>query len=271
MEAWRQGNPRRWVEISADSVVYIDPGLDAPVVGKPAYVRYLEPLQGKIFYDGSEYVHPRAAAYGNTAVLTYNYHSLRKRADGRQERTSFWNTTEVYRRTGDEWRIVHTHWSYIQHHLPESLTVAALDVARGTDPLEGDAAAIWELETAAFERWRQGDPQGFLGLYAPEITTFDADTPTRLNGIEELKCEYSARARKIRYDRLEFGSPRLQFFGDAAVLFYQFVATTLHPDGTVESRTPWNSTKVYVKAGGNWKIVHAHWSYVKGQREDGGI
>jgi hypothetical protein len=69
--------------------------LNAPIVGKKAYLAYLEPLQGKIFYDASEYVSPRVEFYGKTAVLTYNYHSLLKKPDGQFERTSFWNTTEV--------------------------------------------------------------------------------------------------------------------------------------------------------------------------------
>jgi hypothetical protein len=95
MEEWRKGNPMKWIEISADDIIYIDPGLNAPIVGKKAYLAYLEPLQGKIFYDASEYVSPRVAFYGKTAVLTYNYHSLLKKPDGQFERTSFWNTTEV--------------------------------------------------------------------------------------------------------------------------------------------------------------------------------
>jgi hypothetical protein len=33
MEQWRQGNPLRWVEISTDDVVYVDPNLAAPVIG----------------------------------------------------------------------------------------------------------------------------------------------------------------------------------------------------------------------------------------------
>ena len=45
MEEWRKGNPMRWLEISADDVIYIDPGLTAPVVGKKAYIQYLEPLK----------------------------------------------------------------------------------------------------------------------------------------------------------------------------------------------------------------------------------
>lgn len=70
MEEWRKGNPMKWIEISADDVIYIDPGLNAPIVGKEAYIKYLEPLKGKIFYDASEYVKPNVALYGKTAVLT---------------------------------------------------------------------------------------------------------------------------------------------------------------------------------------------------------
>lgn len=271
MEAWRQGDPRRWVEISADSVVYIDPGLDAPVVGKPAYRRYLEPLAGKIFYDGSEYVDPLVAVFGKTAVLTYNYHSLRNDPSGRPERTSFWNTTEVYRRTDHGWRIVHTHWSYIQHQAPESLAISIPAAAPQTGALKEDAAEVWQLETSALERWSRGDPQGFLALAAPEITTFDAQTPARLNGLEALRQDNAGRAGEIRIDRLEFGNPWLQVFEDSVVLFYQFLAMALHPDGSVKSRTAWNATRVYIRTGGRWQIVHAHWSLVQGQREGGGI
>jgi ketosteroid isomerase-like protein len=114
MEEWRKGNPMRWVEISADDVVYIDPGLSAPIVGKADYIEYLKPLKGKIFYDGSEYVRPRVAVYGDLAVLTYNYHSLRHDPAGHKQRTSFWNTTEVYAKKDGRWKTVHSHWSLVK-------------------------------------------------------------------------------------------------------------------------------------------------------------
>jgi ketosteroid isomerase-like protein len=271
MEQWRQGNPMKWAEISGDEIIYIDPGLSAPLVGKAAYVQYLEPLRGKIFYDQSEYVRPQVVLYGNTAVLTYNYHSLRKDPNGRLERTSFWNTTEVYRLIEGQWRIVHTHWSYIKHHLPESLEVKIPVRMREGESLEGIAAEIMRLETGAMERWRKGDPSGFLDISAPEVTYFDTGTPARLNGFGELKKEYDQRVGKIHYDVMEFVNPHLQLFEDTAVLFYPFFSTTLNPDGTIKSRTPWNCTEVYAKTAGEWKIVHTHWSYINGRREDSGI
>jgi len=114
MEQWRQGKPLAWVDASADDISYLDPNLAAPIIGVEAYREYLRPLVGKVAYDASEYVQPRVARYGDLAVLTSNYHSLRRGADGTSQRTSFWNTTEVYRRAGDQWRIAHTHWSYVK-------------------------------------------------------------------------------------------------------------------------------------------------------------
>lgn len=271
MEEWRKGNPMKWLEISADEIIYIDPGLTAPIVGKKAYLQYLEPLKGKIFYDASEYIRPRVALYGNTAVLTYNYHSLKKDKNGRLQRTSFWNTTEVYRLISGEWKIIHTHWSYIKHHLPESLEIKIPVLMKDAKPLTGTAAEIMRLEAGAMERWRKGDPGGFLDISAPDVTYFDTGTAIRLNGFGKLKKEYDMRVGKIHYDVMEFVNPRFQVFEDSAVLHYQFFSTMLNPDGTIKSRMPWNSTEVYAKRGGGWKIVHTHWSYINGQREGGGI
>ena len=271
MEEWRKGNPMKWIEISADEIIYIDPGLNAPIVGKTAYIQYLDPLKGKIIYDASEYVSPRVALYGNMAVLTYNYHSLKKDKNGRLHRSSFWNTTEVYRLIKGEWKIIHTHWSYIKHHQPKSLEVKIPVLMKEAEPPAGTVAEIMRLETGAMERWRKGDPGGFLALSAPDVTYFDTGTPGRLNGYQELKKEYDKLVGKIHYDVMEFVNPRFQIFEDTAVLFYQFFSTTLNTDGTIKSRTPWNCTEVFAKIDGRWKIVHTHWSYINGQREDSGV
>lgn len=271
MEEWRKGNPMRWIEISADDIIYMDPGLNAPIVGKKAYIQYLEPLKGRVAYDASEYVNPRVAVYGDTAVLTYNYHSLQKGKDGRPQRTSFWNTTEVYRLIEGEWKIIHTHWSYIQHHRPANVEVKVPVPTKEPAPLSASAAEIMRLETEAMGRWRKGDPYGFLEISAPEVTYFDTGTPGRLNGRAELKKEYDKRVGMVHYDVMDFIDPRILAFEDSAVLFYNFLSTALKPDGAVNSRTPWNCTEVFAKTANGWKIVHTHWSYTKGEREGAGI
>lgn len=270
MERWRQGDPLGWAEISADDVSYVDPALTAPVIGIEAIRKYYEPLVGKIFYDGSEYVNPRVALYGDTAVLTYNYHSLSNDPNGKLRRSSFWNTTEVYHRGAGRWKIVHTHWSYIGHQRPAEARIP-VPVRFPEDKLEGTAAELLALEAGAMERWRKGDPWGFTTISAPEVTYFDTGTPARLNGLAELKSEYKKREGKIFFDVMEFIEPRVQVYGDAAVLFYRFFSTVLNADGSVRSRTPWNCTEVFARKDGRWRIVHTHWSYIQGWREGGGV
>jgi hypothetical protein len=46
MEAWRQGNPMKWVDISAPEITYMDPGLTKPIIGIEAYAEYLKPFTG---------------------------------------------------------------------------------------------------------------------------------------------------------------------------------------------------------------------------------
>jgi len=271
MEEWRKGNPLKWIEISAEDVIYIDPGLAAPIVGRKAYLDYLTPLKGKILYDGSEYVDPKVVINGDIAVLTYNYHSLNKDKAGRMQRSSFWNTTEVYRKIAGSWKIIHTHWSYIQHSLPENLDLTVSVLKKETASQQGDEALIINMENAALKRYRTGDPTGYLEIYAPDVTYYDSGTPGRVNGLEEMKKLLIPRTGKIRYDFGDFVERRLHIYGDTAVYYFRYLSGVLNPDGTIKKRTPWNCTEVYAKIGGQWKIIHSHWSFIKGERKDSGV
>ncbi|MFC1484493.1 YybH family protein [Candidatus Neomarinimicrobiota bacterium] len=263
MERWRMGDPWGWAEISADDVTYVDPGLTKPIVGLEEYKEYLKQLEGKISYEGSEFIDPKVVKVGDAAVLTYNYRST---ATGAEEtRETLWNTTEVYFRKKGKWKIAHTHWSYVKHKLPESLEVP-IPVELSRMEAEGVLGEVMALESAAMERWRKGDPWGFTDISAPDVTYFDSGTPQRLDGLEALKAEYAPREGKIRFDVMEFIDPRIQVHGDMAVLTYRFFSTQLNPDGSIAKRTPWNCTEVYVRSKGRWKIIHTHWSLIQGQR-----
>src|SRR5690348_7082046 len=76
---------------------------------------------------------------------------------------------------------------------------AALAVATQALPDDaGQANEVISLERAALERWGHGDPQGFLDIYAPEITYFDVATESRIDGHSAMTDYYRPVAGKIR-------------------------------------------------------------------------
>jgi len=266
MERWRNGDPWGWAEISADDISYVDPGLTAPILGLEAYRTYLKPIEGKVHYQGSEFLAPRLVEAGEAAVLSYNYRSTAYPPDGSAAEQTLWNTTEVYFRRSGRWQIVHTHWSFVNQRLPESVDMPLL-VRTGPQPYAGVLGELMALEAAAMQRWRRGDPGGFLEICDPEVTYFDTGTPQRLDGLDALKAEYSRREGKFFYEVMDFVDPHVYPYGDLAVLSYRFLSTWLGPDGAVARRIPWNCTEVFLQRGGKWRIVHTHWSYIRGGRQ----
>lgn len=264
MERWRQGDPMGWAEISAEDITYVEPNLTRPISGIDEYAKYLENIKGEIHYQVSEFIDPRVVYYGNSAVLSYNYRSKVLTPNGREVSQMLWNSTEVYFKRKDRWQIAHTHWSFVNHGLPKELEIS-LPVELSPVPYEGLLGELMALESAAMQRWRKGDPWGFVELYAPEITYMDSGTPARINGIDAMKAEYKKREGKIFYDVQEFIQPTVRVLDDTAVLTYRFFSTRLNPDGSILTRMPWNCTEVYVRTAGKWRIVHNHWSLIKGE------
>ncbi|MFB3853868.1 MAG: nuclear transport factor 2 family protein [Vicinamibacterales bacterium] len=105
-------DPEGFLEISDPGVVYIDPALERPIVGLENLRKYYESFGGSGTPAAGEMLDSNVQVMGDAAVLTFNY----RRKDGKGPR---WNATEVYRRTEEGWRIVHTHWSYIKPQPPK--------------------------------------------------------------------------------------------------------------------------------------------------------
>lgn len=269
MERWRNGDPWGWAEISAPDVTYIDPGLTQPIVGLSAYKTYLKQLEKKVFYQKSEFIDPQVVVVGDAALLTYNYRSTATAGDPPHTTQTLWNTTEVYFRRGGEFKIVHTHWSFVNHQLPPSLEIP-LPVQMSVQTPDGLRSELLALETGAMERWRNGDPFGFTDISGPFVTYFDSGTPRRINGREALIAHYTPIKGQVHFDVMDFIEPRVQSLGDMAVLTYRFLSTRLKPDGSVAKRTPWHCTEVFARIDGKWKIIHTHWSHIRGEKSEKG-
>ena len=125
---------------------------------------------------------------------------------------------------------------------------------------------IVALERSALERWITGDPQGYLNIYAPEVTYFDPFREKRVDGLEAMKTLFAPMKETqspISDPRYEMIDPKVQRHGDVALLTFNLVNYGKLPNQPETVLARWNSTEVYSRIGGQWKIIHSHWSFIK--------
>lgn len=126
-------------------------------------------------------------------------------------------------------------------------------------PSDKDAEAILAIERGAFERWAKGDLNGFLDASDPEVDYFDPFLDARLEGLTALRELYNKGQGKVHVEHWEMINPRVVVSGDMGVLTFNFAS---YREGKTER---WNTTEVYRRKNGKWKIVHTHWSLTKPQ------
>ncbi|MDL2241886.1 nuclear transport factor 2 family protein [Bacteroidales bacterium OttesenSCG-928-L03] len=106
---WNNRNPDGFLDLTSEDVVYIDPAFEYKLEGKKALEDYYNTVRGKIKIDQYEMINPTVQLSADMAVLTYNY------AVQRDALTFKMSCTEVYKLyTSNQWKIIHTHWSFIQ-------------------------------------------------------------------------------------------------------------------------------------------------------------
>jgi len=120
---------------------------------------------------------------------------------------------------------------------------------------------ILALEKAALEKWSKGDTSGFAALRTDEMTYFDPTLNARLDGGDAFGKYMSSLHGKFRIDRFEIKNPKVQLHDDVGILTFNL--NNYSKDGKITSR--WNSTEVYHLIGGEWKIIHSHWSNPKSE------
>ena len=119
-------------------------------------------------------------------------------------------------------------------------------------------STIIGLEKAAFVRWSQGDPTGFLEISAPDVVYFDPFLERRLNGLEELTKLYLPLKGQFHSEHYEMLDPLVQATEKMAVLTFNFNSEV---GGKIQK---WNCTEVYrLEADGKWKIIQTHWSLTR--------
>ncbi|HKQ75275.1 MAG TPA: DUF4440 domain-containing protein [Blastocatellia bacterium] len=122
---------------------------------------------------------------------------------------------------------------------------------------------IIAMEKAALDRWGKGDPQGYLEIMDADLTYFDPFLEKRLDGLDAMKEFLKPFTGKIKVDRFDMLNPKVQRDGDMALLTFNLLSYAKQPDGTEKVVARWNSSEVYRKINGEWKIIHSHWSFIK--------
>lgn len=119
------------------------------------------------------------------------------------------------------------------------------------------ARAIVARERAAYDAWQRKDKNFYSDYLADDSTYFGPmspylETDPKTNFLPKFE-QYAERFKMLDF---QMYSPRVQVYGDTAVLTYNFNATVdvsgrpMHYTGKI--------TSVYVKQGGVWRVVHGH-------------
>jgi ketosteroid isomerase-like protein len=141
-----------------------------------------------------------------------------------------------------------------------ALILAAADPGRAE---RFDPERIIAMERAALDRWGRGDPQGYLEIMAPGVTYFDPVQEARIDGLPAMQALLVPLTGKIRVDRYDMLRPRVQHHGEVAILTFNLLSYRKQADGSEQVVARWNSTEIYARLEGQWRIVHSHWSFIK--------
>lgn len=122
LNRWIRSDPDGYLNIYARDATYFDPFTPKRVDGIDALRVQVEPIRTMKppFTDiRYEMVEPRVQVDGNVAVLSFNLVDYAKPVGSAQETVvARWNSSEVYRLDGGAWKIIHTHWSFVQPQMP---------------------------------------------------------------------------------------------------------------------------------------------------------
>lgn len=114
------------------------------------------------------------------------------------------------------------------------------------------ARAQWQSEIAGQSAEQQ------MATVADDYTEFNPGYPTRLDGkaLATRMSEITPYEKSVFADML---NPKVQVYGDTAILTYNYAGITRGADGKTEPQVA-KSTRVYVKMGGQWKLVHGNFA-----------
>ncbi|HEU4806133.1 MAG TPA: nuclear transport factor 2 family protein [Nitrobacter sp.] len=125
------------------------------------------------------------------------------------------------------------------------------------------AAEIMALARSQWAADIAGQPaQRMMETVADDYTEFNGDYPTRIDGkAMNLAMAAITPSTKSLYGDMQ--NAKVQVYGDTAILTYNYAGISRTADGKTEPSVA-KSTRVYVRQGGRWMLVHANFAPVPG-------
>ncbi len=126
------------------------------------------------------------------------------------------------------------------------------------DPAQASIAnQIIAREKASVEAWQRKDKAFFADFLAEDATYFGPNSPyLETEPKTNFLPKFEQYADMIKYTDFQMYNPRVQVYGDTAVLTYNsnvmanFAGQPVNYTGKM--------TSVYVKQGNTWRVVHGH-------------
>jgi len=116
LDEWGKGHTMIFHKNSAAEITYFDPSLEKRINGIQEFAELLKPIENKFTIEKYEMLDPKVQVHGDVAVLSYNLVDYSKNPQG-EEQKFLWNSTEVYKKMNDDWKIIHSHWSFTKPEL----------------------------------------------------------------------------------------------------------------------------------------------------------
>jgi hypothetical protein len=121
-----------------------------------------------------------------------------------------------------------------------------------------DEQEIWDFLHRHLRTIFTRDVEGYQATTSPELSLYEwFVTPHRQDGLDfhlfMIEHNWAGADSDHRYDLLE---PRLQLYGDTAIVSYTFMFTIAR-DGSIEHRSH-NESRVLVHGEEGWQVVHVH-------------
>jgi ketosteroid isomerase-like protein len=124
----------------------------------------------------------------------------------------------------------------------------------------GAASAEEEVIALTYKLWKAENEHDMAvrnNYIADDYTEFNPSYSTRIDGKTKSFTLSDASFSDATSIADEMLNPKVQVYGDVAILTYNFAGVTKDNDGKVTPSKA-KSTRVYVKMNGDWKLVHAN-------------